>query len=681
MAMNVFSRWGSLAALVGLLAAHVAADPIQPDAVAQALRRPVLKGAGLSSHAAVFAQVCAADEAADGAFTALGSKVALADYQQRLRNKWTASFGGFPVRTPLNARVTGVVVRKGYRIEKVLFESQPGLFVTAHLYLPDGGDAPKPPYPGVLICCGHSGDGKASDGYQRGAVLSALAGFAALIYDPIDQGERLQLPGKNPPNNVHGHNRLGERAMLLGWSTARFRIWDGMRALDYLQSRPELNPKRLGVMGNSGGGTLSSYLMALDDRIGAGAPSCYLSTLRDVCDRCGPQDAEQNFFGQLAFGLNHAGLVLARAPSPVCMNCSTGDFFPFEGSRKTFATARTVFARFGWDDRLAMIDVPGPHGWKEGARSGSIQWMRRWLMDDASALPLDLVRLRALCAAYDGKTADCGLQEPAAWVTPTGQVRDLPGARSAYDLMRDELAGIEKERKKLTRESRARTVREAAGICERAALRYVCAEVEHRSGQTGFTEVRRTFARPSGIVLPTVTLIPDGAAKTPVLVVTSAGKTNAVATAERYLKLGHPVMVADLTGVGEIGECRHTFYGAQNKDEELAWMLYWLGRSLVGLRAEDLLICAQALSDAFGSRPIVLCAEGDLVIAAYHAYAAEPALFEKVETLKKPLSWGEAVRTDACFGCANCVQKALRSYDWPELCEPFSEADRHGGQP
>jgi lysophospholipase L1-like esterase/dienelactone hydrolase len=657
---------GHLFNLYGLGAAGVGA---QPSSVAEVLGAPVLEQAGLSSYAAVFRQVSAADEAADTAWSALASEDTLTAHQQRLRTRWLASFGGLPARTPLNARTTGVVPRDGYRIEKILFESQPGLFVTAHLFLPDAA-AFKPPYPAVLIPCGHSNDGKASRDYQRGAVLAAKAGLAAFIYDPIDQGERLQRPGAKPPGNVHGHNIAGVSAMLLGWNTARFRIWDGMRALDYVQSRPEIDARRLGVMGNSGGGTLSAYLMALDDRIGAGAPSCYITTLRDVCDRCGPQDAEQNFFGQLAFGLNHAGCVLARAPSPVCLNCAHDDFFPFAGSQKTFAAARAVFERFGWGGRLAMIDVPGAHGWKEGTRTGSIQWMRRWLADDETALPLDVEYLRALCAAYDAKAADCGLQGAEAWVTAGGQVRDLPGARSVHDLMRDELAVVETRRSPLTDDAaRAQAVRRVAGIRERAALSAVRAEVA-RFVRPGITVIRQTFTRPSGLALPTVTLVPDNAAAAPVLVVADGGKSNAVAVVEAYLQAGHPVMAADLTAVGEIGACKHRFYGAKNDDEGVAVMLDLLGRSLVGLRAEDILICAQAHAEAFGGRPVVLCATGDLAIAASHAVAAEAGLFAKLDLRDKPLSWSEVIRSGGRFSFSNCVQDALRAYDWPELAAP-----------
>ena len=658
--------------VISFLAFFALSVPAQQTPVAESLARPVLKDAWLSTCKAVLGEVRAADEASDSAFMALTSKEALAARQKRLREQWLDSFGGFPERTPLNARVTGTVPRDGYRIEKVLFESQPGLFVTAHFFLPDGNTF-KPPYPAILICCGHSDDGKASAGYQRGAVLAAQAGFAVLIYDPIDQGERLQLPGKKPPANVQGHNITGVSAMLLGWSTARFRIWDGLRALDYLQSRPEVNSKRIGVMGNSGGGTLSSYLMALDERIGAAAPSCFITTFRDVCDRCGPQDAEQNSFGQLAFGLNHAGYVLLRAPSPVCLNCSHGDFFPFEGSQKTFATARAVFSRFGWDDRITMIDVPGPHGWKEGARTGSIQWMRRWLREDPSALPLDLDHLRAVCADFDAKKADCGLQEPAAWVTPTGQVRDLPGARSVYDILRDELAAVEKTRKKLSPEELKRTVRKVAGIRERAAIPFTPSELQTVT-HAGFKEIRQSFALPSGIALPAVTFVPDKPTGAPVLVVDGAGKTNAANLVEKYLAAGHPVMTADLTGTGEIGGSLHRFYGAKNADEGIAVMLYLLGQSLVGLRAEDILICAQAHRDAFGKQPVILCAAGDLAVAAYHAYAAEPELFESVEAPNKPLSWSEVIRSGDRFSFSLCVHNALRLYDWTDLYTPQSSS-------
>lgn len=636
-------------------------------AVAKALQDPVLENAGMTTFEAVFAMVKAADAAADKAFLDHASERSLRRQQRRLRKDWAASFGGYPKRAPLNARVTGVAPRDGYRIEKVLFESQPGLFVTAHLFLPDVRPDCKPPYPGILICCGHSGEGKALAVYQRGAVLAALDGFAVLIFDPIDQGERLQLPGKKPPSGTHGHNITGVSAMLLGWNTARFRIWDGMRALDYMQSRKEIDPERLGVMGNSGGGTLSSYIMALDDRIGSGAPSCYITSFTDLCDLCGPQDAEQNFFGQLALGMNHAGFLLARAPSPVCVNCTHGDFFPFDGTKKSFAVAHEVFNRFGWGDRAAMIDVPGPHGWQEGTRAGSVQWMRRWLKRDAAALPLDLERLRKISAEFDDKKADCGIVNQDAWVTETGQVRDLPGARSVYDIMRDELARIETRRKKHSQKKLRGIVRSAAGIRDADKITYrrsVISVKEH----PGLMEIRQVLALPSGVRVPAVSLLPDNSTAAPVLIVTGDGKSNQVHTAEQYLAAGHPVMAADITGTGEIGGFKHKFYGSNHQDEGVAQMLYLLGKSLVGTRAEDIIACANSHAGNCGNAPVILCAGTSTIVAAYHAYAAEPQMFSRIDTVSSmPLSWSEVVRKADRYTFSDCVQNGLRLYDWTDL--------------
>ncbi|UCG49482.1 MAG: acetylxylan esterase, partial [Phycisphaerales bacterium] len=226
----------------------------------------------------------------------------IAEYQKRLREKFTEAIGGLPQRTPLNPQVTGVVLRDGYRVEKVIFESQPKHYVTAALFLPDG-QKHKAPCPGVLVPCGHSRNAKAYESYQTMGALLALNGMAALVFDPIDQGERSQMPSQLPQLwGTRAHSMVGVGSILLGRNTARFEVWDGMRGIDYLQSRPEVDPNRIGCTGNSGGGTQTSYLMALDDRIDVAAPSCYITNFDRLLNTIGPQDAEQNIYGQLAFG-------------------------------------------------------------------------------------------------------------------------------------------------------------------------------------------------------------------------------------------------------------------------------------------------------------------------------------------------------------------------------------------
>ena len=149
----------------------------------------------------------------------------IAAYQKRLHDKFVEALGGLPERTPLNPRVTGMIRRDGYRVEKVIYESQPKHFVTALLFVPEKAVF-KPPYPGVLIPCGHSENGKGSDAYQSMGALLALNGMAALVVDPIDQGERGQYLGDGGWPQLWGtaaHWRLGIGSTLLGRNTAQVR--------------------------------------------------------------------------------------------------------------------------------------------------------------------------------------------------------------------------------------------------------------------------------------------------------------------------------------------------------------------------------------------------------------------------------------------------------------------------
>jgi dienelactone hydrolase len=204
----------------------------------------------------------------------LATPADIAVRQQKLRDAFREAIGPLPERTPLHPRVTGRVEKAGYAFEKIIFTSQPGIYVTAALFLPDERAFPKP-WPGVLVACGHADIGKAHDAYQRAAALLATHGIAALLFDPIGQGERRQFcdaHGKSTCGGCLGeHTAVGAACIPLGRNLASWMIWDGIRGLDYLGSRPDIRADRLGCMGNSGGGTQTSYIAALDDRVVAAA--------------------------------------------------------------------------------------------------------------------------------------------------------------------------------------------------------------------------------------------------------------------------------------------------------------------------------------------------------------------------------------------------------------------------
>ena len=342
-------------------------------------------------------------------------------YQKRLRRQFVEALGGFPERTPLNPQVTGTIKRDGYIVEKVIFESRPKHYVTAALFLPQPGRFTEP-YPGVLVPCGHSRNGKASGAYQRGCALLALNGMAALIFDPIDQGERGQMLNEKQLPVIWGtqaHTMLGVGSILLGRNTATYRVWDGMRSIDYLAGRKDIDGSKIGATGCSGGGTLTSYLMALDDRVACAAPSCYLTSFRRLIDPIGPQDAEQNVHAQIAFGMDHADSLMMRAPKPTLILASTHDFFDIQGTWDTFRQAKRFYTRLGFAERVDLVETDAKHGYPRLQREAMLRWMRRWLAG------IDEPTLESEIETLPADKLRC---------SPRGQVLLIEGARSVVDL-------------------------------------------------------------------------------------------------------------------------------------------------------------------------------------------------------------------------------------------------------
>jgi len=586
-----------------------------------------------------------------------------ASYQQRMRGLFVAQLGGFPPRTPLEPQIVGRLERDGYTIEKVIFQSQPRHYVTALFYLPQG----KPPFPGVLVPCGHSDNGKAMDVYQRACILLVKNGFAVLCYDPIDQGERFQLldkQGKPLARGTVAHCLAGVGSILLGRNTATFRIWDGMRSLDYLAGRPEVDLKRLGCTGNSGGGTLTSYLMALDERILAAAPSCYLTTLGRLLHTIGPQDAEQNIFGQVALGLDHADYILMRAPRPTLLCTATRDFFDISGAWDTFRQAKRCYTAMGFAERVDLIEAEAEHGFSVPLRTAATRWMRRWLrgIDDAiieSPSPV-LTDKEALC-------------------TPDGQVMHLPGARSVYDINRDFEAQLATARKGLWDRNGPQKmldeVRRLTGIRRLSALPEPACEKVGSIARAGFRIDKRILRPEPGIWLPALAFVPERPRGEATLYLHASGKQVDAAPGgpiEKLVGQGQVVLAVDLRGLGETektGKSAYaSFLGAEWQDSFLA---YLLGKSYLAGRAEDTLACARFLAGySKGERPhrVHLVAIGQAGPPALHAAALEPQLFASV-TLKRSLkSWSDVARTPLAKNqLVNVVHGALAVYDLPDL--------------
>src|SRR5713226_5621432 len=304
--------------------------------------------------------------------------------QQYVREHIWSYLGGQPERTPLNARIVGALDRGDYRIEKIIFESRPGFYVTANLYLPKSGT---PPYPAILYPLGHERGAKAHQAWQRCLASLARRGFVCLAWDPLGQGERVQMydedlhDSKAQGGSTVEHTIIGSQCLLTGTHVAQYTIWDGIRALDYLLSRPEVDATRVGVTGNSGGGTHTAYLAALDDRIQVAAPSCYITSWRRMLESIGPQDAEQVFPLFLKDGLDYPDYIYAFGGKPFQMLTAIRDFFPIGGARDTFAEARQVLSKLDLGDRVDMFEADDGHGYTKPRREAGYRWFTRWLKD------------------------------------------------------------------------------------------------------------------------------------------------------------------------------------------------------------------------------------------------------------------------------------------------------------
>ncbi len=593
----------------------------------------------------------------------------IAAYQQAMRECFLARLGAFPERTPLNAQVTGTMERPGCRVEKVIFESQPGFHVTAALFVP-ASDKHTAPYPGVIVPCGHAKEAKAYEPYQSMGALLALNGMAALVFDPVDQGERFQIVdegGKMVMWGTQAHTMLGVGSILVGRNTAWFEIWDGMRAIDYLQSRPEVDAERIGCTGNSGGGTQTAYMMALDERVDAAAPSCFINRAgRQLETATG--DAEQNIFGQLDWGMDHADYLMMRAPTPILLCAATEDFFDIRATWTTYRYAKRRYTRMGYAERLGILENPAPHNYNQMQREGVARWMARWLCGrDAHIVEpeLDL------------------FTEEELWCAPDGLAVRLPGARTAYDINAEYEESLAARRRELWADTAAwpgllAEVGKVAGIQPLGELPPCEVEAGGETEGRDYRVEKLVFRPEPGIHLPALLLAPNEAAKPGVcLYLDESGKAAACergGEAEELALSGVTVLAVDVRGVGETEQTsQNKFSAAIGDDWEDVVAAYVLGESYVGMRAEDILVCARYARERFGG-PVRMVARGHVGVPALHAAALEPAFFDTVALWETLASWAEVVHTWPTVEQWHlAVHGALRLYDLPNLAETLGD--------
>lgn len=589
--------------------------------------------------------------------------------QQEVQKVLLEIVGPFPEKTPLNAKIVEIVNKNGYRIEKIIFESLPKFYVTACLFVPEDL---KGKTPTIIYCSGHSNEGFRVSTYQQVILNLVRKGFIVFAFDPVGQGERLQyFDSETGESRVGGptkeHSYPGAQCFLIGSSQARYMIWDGIRAVDYLLTRKEVDPDRIGITGRSGGGTQSAYIAAFDDRILAVAPECYITSFQRLFESIGPQDAEQNFYHGVANGIDHADLLEVRAPKPVLVITTTRDFFSIQGARETDREVKSVYQAFGQEDNFAMVEDDAVHTSTPKNREAIYAFFQKHLNLPGSSMDEEIEYLT--------------LEELR--VTQTGQVSTSSGGETVFTLNKAEAGNRIKNLEKSRRHERKHL--EMAINAAKTLSGFKPPQSENQAIFTGRYwrdgyAIEKYFIKGEGeYPIPFILMIPKQDAKHPVVIYLHPNGKTADATIggemEWLVKQGFAVLAPDLVGIGEMGpgDFRGDAYDFKlgSASYNIWFAAIQIGRSLVGIQAGDIIRIVDFLQnrDDVDLERIAALARGEMCPILLHAAAFDNRI-SKIALVEPLISYRSLV-TNQYYKPSfmlSTVAGALTAYDLPDLC-------------
>lgn len=500
----------------------------------------------------------------------------------RSARKWlVAGHGGFPGRTLLRPETVGVVSRRGYRIEKILFQSRPNYFVPALFYVPRHVE---PPFPGVVWACGHYPEAKAHPDYQGMASALALRGFCVCTIDPFGQGERGEYTDFESGVNVAGcpvgsHHYAYKPSLLLGRNAIHYRSWDKMRAIDLLCSRPDVDESRIGFAGHSGGGQMTYLTCGLDDRIKAAA----ISSGSGSCEHPHFRPSVRGPF-HIADNLGYAAPFI---PKPLLIMIGETERVYLDRLQKHEKHFRRFYRLFHKADHFRVVINDGGHDLDGSRRELICDWLSRWLEPAGARHHRELSPLPA----------------SRLWCTRTGNTLTSLKTETVVTLNAKGIRGFASQRR-VPQTCQALRQRQRGF---RARLRGLLA-LPQSSGRLspktlgmsveGCHKMERlAFVGEHGRHVPAVLRVPvDKSGPRPVVILADdRGKDAASLAAQALCALGHGVAVLslDMAGIGEAApppsEMVRDHPMLSSPQTNLATRSLDLSRPLMGLRVNDLL--------------------------------------------------------------------------------------------
>ncbi|NLV90943.1 MAG: prolyl oligopeptidase family serine peptidase [Firmicutes bacterium] len=462
------------------------------------------------------------------------------------------------------------------------------------------------------------------------------AGFVVLAMDPLGQGERMQYVDPQTGQLVVNwgtteHSHAGLQCTLTGANIARYFVHDAVRAVDYLCTRQEVDPNRIGVTGNSGGGTQTSYLLMVDQRIKVGVPCTYITSREHYLQTGQAHDAEQNLYGAVSEGINYDDFVTAIAPNPVMIGAVASDFFVIEGTLQSAKRARHVYQLYQRPENFRLVVAPGIHRYASLLRREAVKWFQYHLMGIGSQLedvivtdPLEhwetITSQRDFTEEQDEGFALEPLPDQELWCTESGQVYiDQPKAPKVFHFNRE----ASQSAPPLTN---PREVLRQAVLGERVRnpLWVRCLD----SGREGDLEWHQVFFfTEPGIAVSGIWVTADAKAA-PWLVLSEEGTevlaTNPAGIADLAREKGR-LFLFDVRGIGAVKQRPinpRDYSGLYGTEFVLNYNAIMLKDSLVWMRAYDVLRALEYVQGVTGQSPSLVAYDwlGPIALAAVAAW-------------------------------------------------------------
>jgi len=554
----------------------------------------------------------------DAEISKLKSAADVRRWQRRVRKNLSDILGEFPERTPLRPRTVGKIERRDLRVEKIIFESQPKYYVTANLYIPK--DRPLPA-PGVLVTCGHAEPGKGYRLYRDAGIGLARKGYVALVFDPTGQGERSECIDPKTRRHlvrrtVSQHHWTGKPCFLTGMTLAGYRTWDGIRCIDYMLTRKEIDADHIGVMGNSGGGAMTLLITAANERVAACAASHPGGRMENTHIR-GRRPPDRLLYS-----------LIAPRPCRIIVGDQSGEE---TGHRVKLNIMKPFYEAYGCPERLELVLVDGVHDLKRPKREASYEWLNRWFGREEEGSDEPVFRT---------------ISEQRLWCTRGGQVQlSIKGEtmRSLNSARADRIAPqrtLPKSAATLKKQQAALVRRVAKRIGFQRTKTPLNATSMGTSRVPGATVERLLFESEPGMPIPGLLFTPSDA--DPMLpVVIYAGEHGKPATLTPgpvpllLARRGCLVLAIDVRDTGETSLCPveprtkwRDYHPERWKHDCLAIRALAIGRSRCAMRVLDVVRAVDVLDErgTLADRAVAVVGEGRGGIWAMKAAAFDPRI-------------------------------------------------------